>query len=84
LDSSIISALIALAGSLLGTLGGIMVSNKLTAYRLEQLEKKVDKHNNVRERVALMEQNEKTIWRRVDELRSEVHEMKEGREHEQV
>ena len=31
-----------------------------------------------------MEQNEKTIWRRVDELRNEVHEMKEGREHEQV
>lgn len=78
MDSSIISALIALAGSLLGTLGGIMVSNKLTAYRLEQLEKKVDKHNNVLERVALMEQNEKTIWRRVDELRNEVHEMKEG------
>ena len=84
MDSSIISALIALAGSLLGTLGGIMVSNKLTAYRLEQLEKKVDKHNNVLERVALMEQNEKTIWRRVDELRNEVHEMKEEREHEQV
>ena len=61
MDSSIISALIALGGSLLGTLGGIMVSNKLTAYRLEQLEKKVDKHNNVLERVALMEQNEKTI-----------------------
>ena len=78
MDSSIISALIALVGSLLGTLGGIMVSNKLTAYRLEQLEKKVDKHNNVLERVALMEQNEKTIWKRVDELRNEVHEMKEG------
>ena len=78
MDSSIISALVALGGSLLGTLGGIMVSNKLTAYRLEQLEKKVDKHNNVLERVALMEQNEKTIWRRVDELRNEVHEMKEG------
>ena len=84
MDSSIISALIALGGSLLGTLGGIMVSNKLTAYRLEQLEKKVDKHNNALERVALMEQNEKTIWRRVDELRNEVHEMKEGREYEQV
>ena len=84
MDSSIISALIALCGSLLGTLGGIMVSNKLTAYRLEQLEKKVDKHNNVLERVALMEQNEKTIWRRVDELRSEVQEMKDGREYEQV
>ena len=79
MDSSIISALIALGGSLLGTLGGIMVSNKLTAYRLEQLEKKVDKHNNVLERVALMEQNEKMIWRRVDELRSEVHEI--GRAH---
>lgn len=78
LDSNIVSALIALGGSLLGTLGGIVVSNKLTVYRIEQLEKKVDKHNNVLERVSLMEQNEKMIWRRVDELKNEVHGMKEG------
>lgn len=84
MDSNIISALIALGGSLLGTLGGIVVSNRLTAYRLEQLEKKVDKHNNVIERVSLMEQNEKMIWRRVDELRNEVHEMKGGRDHAEV
>ena len=84
MDSSIISALIALGGSLLGTLGGIMVSNKLTAYRLAQLEKQVDKPTNVLERVALLEQNEKTIWRRVAEPRREVHERKEGREYGQA
>lgn len=78
MDSNIISALIALGGSLLGTLSGIIVSNRLTSYRIEQLEQKVDKHNNVLERVSLMEQNEKMIWKRVDELRNEVHGIKEG------
>lgn len=78
MDGSIVSSLIALGGSLLGTLSGILVTNRLTSYRLEQLERKVDKHNNVLERVALMEQNEKSIWKRVDELRSEIHEIKEG------
>ena len=36
--------------SLLGTFGGILAGSRLTAYRLEQLEKKVDKHNSVIER----------------------------------
>ncbi len=78
MDSNIVSALIALAGSLLGTLSGIVVSNRLTMYRIEQLEKKVDKHNNVLERVSLMEQNEKMVWQRMDELKEEIRGMKEG------
>ena len=39
-----------LLGTLAGTFGGILVSNKLTTYRIEQLEKKVAAHNNVVER----------------------------------
>ena len=46
MDSTIIVALISLLGTLTGSLGGIVVSSKLTNYRIEQLEKKVDKHNN--------------------------------------
>ena len=38
MDSSIITAMISLIGTLGGSLGGILVSSKLTAYRLEQLE----------------------------------------------
>ena len=41
MTEAIIVALLSLAGTLGGTFGGILVSNKLTNYRLEQLEKKV-------------------------------------------
>ena len=51
MDSSVIVAVISLIGTLGGSLCGILVSAKLTAYRLEQLEKKVDKHNHVVEKV---------------------------------
>ena len=61
MDSVIIVALISFAGTLLGTFGGIVTSNKLTTYRIEQLEKKVEKHNNVIERVHELEK-EKAVF----------------------
>ena len=48
--------LLSLAGTLIGTFGGIMASNRLMNYRLEQLEKKVDKHNNIYDRQHEIEQ----------------------------
>ncbi|MFA5528407.1 MAG: hypothetical protein WC996_07295 [Peptostreptococcales bacterium] len=50
-------AVITLLGSGLGSLVGILASTKLTNYRLEQLENKVDKHNSVIERMYKVEQN---------------------------
>ena len=47
MQTEVIVALVGLAGSSLGSLAGVVASAKLTAYRLEQLEKKVDKHNTV-------------------------------------
>lgn len=44
-----------LIGTLAGTFGGILVSNRLTNYRIEQLEKKVAKHNSVIERTYKLE-----------------------------
>lgn len=55
MPTEIITALIALIGSLGGTFGGIIVSSKLTNYRIEQLEKKVEKHNQVIDRVYKLE-----------------------------
>jgi hypothetical protein len=49
-------ALISLVGTALGTLGGIVVSNRLTVYRIEQLEKKMDKHNTLIERMYKLEE----------------------------
>lgn len=51
----IIVSLISLGGTLLGTFGGIIASNRLTIYRIDQLEEKVNKHNNVVERTFILE-----------------------------
>lgn len=56
METEVIVALIALIGSALGTFGGIITSTKLTTYRIEQLEKKVDKHNTVIERTFKLEE----------------------------
>lgn len=57
MSETIIVALISLVGSLGGTFGGIVVGSKLLTYRVDQLEKKVDKHNNVIERTYKLEQD---------------------------
>ena len=49
-------ALIGLAGSAAGSLGGILVSTRLTQYRLEQLEEKVQAHNRLIERTYRLEE----------------------------
>lgn len=71
----IIVALIAFAGTALGTFGGILTSTKLTNFRIEQLEKKVDKHNNFAARIPILEEQMKVANHRIDDLerKSEQH-----------
>ncbi len=47
MSDGVIVGLLSLVGTLIGSLCGILVANKLVNYRLEQLEKKVDKHNSL-------------------------------------
>ena len=61
MSESVIVALISLAGTLGGTFGGILVSNKLTNYRLEQLEKKVSEHNSLVRRTYELEAKDKVF-----------------------
>nr|DAZ10117.1 MAG TPA: hypothetical protein [Caudoviricetes sp.] len=70
----IIVGLLSLGGTLIGTFGGIMTSAKLTAYRIEQLEKKVNKHNNFAERIPVIENNLKSVWHNIDEIKEDVKE----------
>lgn len=56
MSDAIAVALIGLAGSGIGSVLGILVSSKLTQYRLEQLEKKVEVHNQVIDRVYKLEE----------------------------
>lgn len=55
MTETIIVAVLSLVGTFIGTLGGILGANKLVVYRIDQLEKKVEKHNNVIERVFQLE-----------------------------
>lgn len=61
MEDTIAVALISFAGTLIGTFGGIITANKLTNYRISQLEKKVEKHNSVIERVYQLEKGEAVI-----------------------
>lgn len=69
-------AIIAFGGTLAGTFGGILTSSRLTAYRLQQLEEKVDKHNEIIERTfkleeacTVFEEKFKVVNHRIDELK---------------
>ena len=56
MDNEIAVALIAFVGTALGSLGGIIASARLTAYRLQQLEKRVAEHNEFARRMPLVEE----------------------------
>ena len=55
MNVEVIVALIGLGGSAIGSLIGVLTSSHLITYRIEQLEKKVDKHNQVVERTFRLE-----------------------------
>ena len=60
-------ALLSLAGTAIGSVAGILTANRLTAYRLQQLEDKVDRHNCLMERMAVVETSVKSAHHRIDE-----------------
>lgn len=76
ISSEVLVAVLSLLGTAFGSVTGIMAANKLTNYRIAELEKKVDKHNTIIERFALLEQDNKTQWNRIDDLRSSMDEIK--------
>lgn len=78
MSETIIVALLSLLGTVLGTFGGILTASKLTNYRIEQLEKKVEKHNHVIERVYELEKQEAVIN---EEIRNMSHQIEEFNEH---
>lgn len=74
MTNDIIVGLLSLGGTSCGTFAGILTSMKLTNYRIEQLEKKVEKHNSVVERTALLERDMKTVWHNIDEMKEDIRE----------
>lgn len=68
MSETIIVAIIALIGTLAGSFGGIIASNKLVIYRIQQLEVKVNKHNEVIERVYKLEKHDAVIDEEIKNL----------------
>ena len=65
-------AIISMLGTCIGSMFGVIASAKLTNFRLESLEKKVDKHNNFAERIPVLENTVKSINHRIDDIEREV------------
>lgn len=68
MSNEVFAALLALVGSMMGSLGGILASARLTNFRLQRLEKKVEKHNNLVERMQAVEDRAKSNTHRIDTL----------------
>lgn len=75
MSETVLVALMSLVGTLIGSLCGILAANKLTNYRIQQLETKVEKHNQVVERVYKLESEDavkkeeiKVINHRIEDL----------------
>lgn len=76
-----VETIIVAAISLVGTLAGAYMANKkssaLIAYRLEQLEDKVNKHNNVIERTYLLEKNEALLEEKIDVVNHRIEDLEQ-------
>lgn len=69
MDSTVLVAILGCVGTVIGSALGVVASSKLTQFRLEQLEKKVDKHNSVIERTFKLEE-------KVNEMANDIKELK--------
>lgn len=74
--TDIIVALIALIGTLGGSLGGILVSSKMTNYRLQQLEGRVAEHNNFARRMPVLEEKVEVANHRISDLERKMDNVK--------
>ena len=69
---ALVSGLCVAIPSVLTTIFSNNKANALMDYRIDELTKKVEKHNNVVERMALQEQQTKTMWKKIDDIQEEL------------
>ena len=65
MQPEIVIGLLSLCGTVIGTFGGILASNKLTNYKIDELSKRVDKHNNLVERMYEVEEQIEIIKEKI-------------------
>lgn len=72
MSETVIVAILSLVGTIAGSLGGILVASKLTNYRLQQLERKVDEHNGFGRLIPVMQEQIKELRADINKLQAEV------------
>ena len=77
MNETIIVGFLSLLGTIIGSLGGILASNKLVNYRIAQLEKKVEKHNNIIERTYKLEEEEKITEEKIRVINHRIDDLEE-------
>ena len=78
MDDAVLTALLSLVGTAIGSIAGILASNKLTNFRLKSLEDRVSQHNHLVERMYGVEDRAKANQHRIDKIeeRLDLHENK--------
>lgn len=76
MDANIAIAIITSASSLIVAIVSVVMNNRILGYKVDELKKQVEKHNQVVEKVAVLQQETTTQWKRIDELHKDVEELK--------
>lgn len=69
MSETVLVAILSLVGTLIGSFAGIIAANKLVNYRLQQLEAKVQAHNEVVERTFILEGKMREAQHEIDDLK---------------
>lgn len=77
MSETVLVALISLIGTLGGTFGGIITSSKLSNYRIEQLEAKVEKHNHLVERIYKIEEEQEVEKEKLKVINNRLKDLEE-------
>lgn len=76
MDSEVLVAIIALIGTVTGSISGIMISSKLSNYRIEQLEIKLDKYisnqDKLKDKVLLLEKDILSFREKLEDIEKQV------------
>ena len=72
MSTEIVIALLSLIGTAIGSGTGVIASSRLTNYRIQQSEKKVEKHNSVVERMAVAEKEIRVANHRIEDLERKI------------
>lgn len=80
MTTATITAIAAIVGAIISGIVSLLVASKqydktvaLIEYRMNALEKKVEKHNDLQNRVLSLEMNDKAQWKWIDDFKEENH-----------